>query len=280
MNKLSFLFRKSLGYYAWEQFVVRYRFKYVLPKVQWTELDGIQLDLSQLSLKVRNRIMMGIYEAHEKRMCHEFLNANDSVLEIGGAIGFIGLLCQKKIGIQKYYVFEANPKTLEILRANYQLNGLRPAAWNMALGPGEGPLQLEVASDFWENSIVPRSTQAGPGKTVQVPGNTLRDLLRSAGAQVNVLIIDVEGAEQFMDLDEIPPEVDKIIIELHPDVLGARKTYDLVAGLIQRGFYVAREESGTFAFLKRAKPDVAWTSSNWDAQGHASELAASGQPHN
>jgi len=61
----------------------------------------------------------------------------------GGAIGFIGLFCQKRIGIQQYFAFEANPETLGILRRNYELNTLTPAAWNLALARCDGPLDLE-----------------------------------------------------------------------------------------------------------------------------------------
>jgi FkbM family methyltransferase len=251
MSRLKFLWNKTLLHYFWEEFQVRFRFKYVLPKKTETVLDDIRLDLSSLSLKVRNRILMGIYEAHEKRLCEEFLNSEDAVLEIGGAIGFIGLVCQKRIGIHQYFVFEANPGTLEVLRRNYQLNGLHPTAWNLALGPSDGTLDLDVASDFWENSVVRAPEARQSAQAIRVPSASFRTLLDRVGQRVNVLIIDVEGAEQFIDLDQIPREVNKIIMEIHPQVLGPEKTYDLISGLIQRGFYVAREESGTFAFLKR-----------------------------
>ena len=251
MNRLKYLFSRSLLAYFWQEFLVRYRFKYVLPHVRETEVDGIRLDLSRLSLKVRNRILMGIYEVHEKRICQEFLRPEDAVLEIGGAIGFVGLFCQKKIGIRQYWVVEANPATLEILRANYRLNGLEPAAWNLALGAEKGALELDVTTDFWENSVIPRNGHDAGHQTIRVPSASLEDLVQQVRDKINVLIIDIEGAEQFIDLDQIPSEVDKIIIELHPAILGPQKTYDFVAGLIQRGFYVAQEENATFAFLKR-----------------------------
>jgi FkbM family methyltransferase len=240
------------------------------------EIDGIQLDLSKLSLKVRNRILMGIYEAHEKSMCHEFLTRDDIVLEIGGAIGFIGLICRKKIGIRDYFVFEANPETLAILKQNYRLNGLEANAWNMALGPGEGTLDLEIGTDFWENSVVKQDRAPSTSRTVQVPGASLERLLQQVGAPVNVLIVDVEGAEQFIDVNELPDEIDKIIIELHPQVLGAQKTYDLIAGFISKGFYVAREEGGSFAFLRRPRPDRPWASPRWDQQGAPLALVVKG----
>ena len=249
MSRLRLLFSKTPLGHLWREFAVRWRFKFVLPRVTQTTLDGIRLDLSTLSLRARNRLLMGIYESNEKHLVQELLCPEDSVLEIGGAIGFIGLFCQKRIGIQQYFAFEANPETLGILRRNYELNTLTPAAWNLALARCDGPLDLEVASDFWDNSTVP--SQSTGGRTIKVQGACLKTILSRVNRQVNVLIIDVEGAEQFIDLDHIPAWVNKLIIELHPHILGPEKTSDLMGGLIARGFYVARQEENSFGFLRR-----------------------------
>jgi len=92
------LIQKTLVYHLAEEFKLRYRFKYVLPKIKEITLEDLRMDVSSLSPKIRNRLLSGAYEAHEKKMCFDFLNAHDSVIEVGGAIGFIGLLCQKKSG--------------------------------------------------------------------------------------------------------------------------------------------------------------------------------------
>src|ERR1041384_4020964 len=138
MFSTKILFEKSLVHYLLQEFEVRYRFKYVLPKLQEITLEGLKFDVAGLSCKIRNRLLSGAYESQEKEMCLDFLNGKDSVLEIGGAIGFIGLICQKKIGIRKYWTFEANPTTYEILKRNYELNGLAPRVWNMALAHADG----------------------------------------------------------------------------------------------------------------------------------------------
>jgi hypothetical protein len=65
------------------------------------------------------------------------------------------------------------------------------------------------------------------------------------------LIIDIEGAEQFIDPNQVPETVNKVIIELHPKVLGPEITYNIVAQLIGLGFRVARQEEDTFVFLRK-----------------------------
>ncbi|MDB6038272.1 MAG: hypothetical protein JWM99_2113 [Verrucomicrobiales bacterium] len=247
----SSLFSKTLLYHLIEEFKLRYRFKYVLPKLTEIELEGLRLDVSTLSSKIRNRLLSGAYEAHEKVMCRDFLRPEDVVLEIGGAIGFIGLICQKKLGIRNYSCFEANPRTMEVLKRNYELNGVTPRVWNMALAHADGEVELEVGTDFWENSIVYAENATKGRKTVKVPAATLQTLVKTAGITPNVLIIDIEGAEQFIDFASMPVSVNKIIIELHPAVIGQEATYNIVASLIAQGFRVAREESGTFVFLRK-----------------------------
>ena len=252
MQSTKSLIEHTLLHHLWQEVVVRYRFKYVLPRVQEITLEGLRFDVSPLSTKIRNRLLSGLYEAHEKEMCRDFLAADDRVVEIGGAIGFIGLYCHKKLGITNYTCFEANPRTYEMLRRNFELNGVVPRVFNMALAHADGEVELDVGGDFWENSICGHPSRSAQGvKTVRVPSGTLQTLLEKAGGEVNTLIIDIEGAEQFIDCSQIPETISKIIIELHPNVIGQEMTYNMVAALIGLGFRVAREQHDTFVFLRK-----------------------------
>jgi hypothetical protein len=91
----------------------------------------------------------------------------------------------------------------------------------------------------------------GRSKDCTRSAGTLQTLLALAGANVNTLIVDIEGAEQFIDMRHVPESVSKIIIELHPKVLGPEMTYNIVANFIRLGFRVAREQEDTFVFLRK-----------------------------
>ena len=250
MNIARDLFSKTLVYHLYQEAAHRYHWKYVLPKIHEIEMEGLKFDVSQLSPKIRNRLLSGAYEAYEKQMCRDFLTKDDSVIELGAAIGFIGMICQKQIGITQYASFEANPKTAEILKRNYELNGLKPNVRVMALGCSDGQVDLEIGTDFWENSIVTADPKKG-SHTVRVECGTMETLATKCGVTPNVLIIDIEGAEQFIDFNTLPATVNKVIIELHPGVIGQAAVYDIVAALINKGFRVAREQNQTFAFLRK-----------------------------
>jgi FkbM family methyltransferase len=237
-----------------QEFRTRCYFKFVLPRIREVALENLRFDVSSLSLKARNRLLNVGYEIPERTMCRDFLSPDDSVLEIGAAIGFIALFCQKRIGIKRYIACEANPRTFELLQRNYALNAVDSLRWNLALAPTDGQAELEVGSEFWENSVIQQRNGNADRKTITVPAATLDSMLRRAARSVNVLIIDIEGAEQFIDYDQIPAGIEKIIMELHPRLIGVEQTYDIVARLIHRGFRVVRETEGTFAFLRKTEP--------------------------
>ena len=128
--------------------------------------------------------------------------------------------------------------------------GLTFKAKNLALGRENGTVELNISGDFWENSIVTPGSTGGSGM-ITVPSATFQALIEKANRKINVLIVDIEGAEQFIDFDQIPANIDKIIIELHPQCIGQEMTYNLIARIIGNGFRVAREDNLTFAFLRK-----------------------------
>lgn len=238
---------RSLLFQFWDDFQTRWRFKFTLPRVQTVTLEGVQLDASTLSPLMKNNLLLGRYEVQERQLAQQCLTRDDAVLEVGGAIGFIGLFCQLRLGITRYTTVEANPSTAALLRRNYALNGRTPVVWDLALAAEDGEVTLNIGNEFWENSVV---NGAARGRTVRVPAATLSSLLRLLDYTPTALIMDIEGAEQFVDFRQLPTSVRKIIIELHPGVIGPAKTYRIVADLVNLGFFVEREEGGTFLFLR------------------------------
>lgn len=241
------LLEQTLLYHLWQDFRTRWLFKFTLPKLQTTTLEGVKLDVSQLSSFMKNNLVCGRYEVQERKMAQQYLTSGDAVLEVGGGIGYIGLFCQLNLGIKRYTTVEANPKTVKLLERNYELNGRKPTVWNLALADDVGEVSLNLECEFWENSLVTTASES----TARVPSVSLANLLRRLNYEPTALIIDIEGAEQFVDFSEVPANVKKIIIELHPAFIGHAKTYRIVADLINLGFRAEREEGGTFCFLRQ-----------------------------
>ncbi len=241
------LWERTLLHSLWEDFRTRWRFKFTLPGVREITLEGVRLDVTTLSPVMKNNLLLGRYEVQERVLAQEFLTRDDAVLEVGGAIGFIGLFCQSRLGITRYTTVEANPDTVKLLERNYALNDRVPVVWNLALAATDGEVTLNIGGDFWANSLVAGATG---GRSVRVPSASLSTLAGRLGYAPTALIIDIEGAEQYVDFRQVPASVKKICMELHPDVIGAARTYQIIAELVNLGFRVERENAGTFFFLR------------------------------
>jgi FkbM family methyltransferase len=231
---------------AWcRDLALRYRFKYVLPRMDQATVSGIRLDFTPLSPRVRNRILCD-YEEPERMICERLLVPKDGVLEIGSAIGFIGLFCQKKLGIQRYISVEPNPHSIEMLKRNYDLNGIVPVVWALALSDSSEVLHLDISGDFWGHCL----TGGQKENTIAVQGMTLAEMLRRAGPGISTLIIDVEGAEKRINFAELTPDIRKIIIELHPRLIRRTGVAEIQDALGQQGFRLVQRVENTFGFLR------------------------------
>ena len=222
-------------------------FKWILPRVQNAVLEGVQLDIRALSPLMKNNILTGRYEVQERLLAHRYLTREDVVLELGGAIGFIGLFCRKTIGVKYHFTVEANPNTIKMLRRNYALNAIEPNVIHAAAASEDGELTLNVGSEFWENSIV---KSVPGGASIEVPALSLGSLVTRMALPPTTLICDIEGAEQFLDFSQLPATVNKIIIELHPDLIGKQRTEQILSQFSSLGFCIGAETAGTW-FLDR-----------------------------
>ncbi len=228
----------------------RILFKFVLPRIRHAEIEGIRLDVSRLSPLMKNHIRTSRYEVQERLLAQRHLTRDDVVLELGGAIGFIGLFCRKVIGVRLHLSVEANPGTLEELKRNYALNGLKPNVIHAAAAAQDGVLELDVGGEFWENSLV---SAEGAAKTITVPARSLRSLVEAMPEAPTVLICDIEGAEAYLDFQSLPGSVRKIIIELHPSVTGEAAVARILGEFGALGFRQIGREGDTWMLARRSE---------------------------
>jgi len=229
----------------WQRFSTKLRFKFVLPRVRTAEIAGVKLDVSPLSPVMKNIILTGRYEAPERSLVARALTADDTVLELGGAIGFIGLYCRRVIGVRHVTSVEANPSTLAMLRRNYALNGLVPDVIHAAAAAADGELDLNIGGEFWENTVTGSSSQS-----VRVPSLSLESLFKRMPQPPTALVCDIEGAEQYLDLHRLPATLTKVIIELHPAIIGKAKTDAILLQLGNQGFREVSEDDGTYLLVR------------------------------
>lgn len=231
----------------WHDFALRWHFKVTLPATRKAKLHGVRLDISKLSPLMKNNILEGRYEFQERRLARQCLSSKDTVLELGGAIGFIGLYCRKVLGIRHHLTVEANPRTIEMLRRNYAFNHLQPQVLHAAAAAEDGVLELDVGGEFWENSVY--STHSDRER-IPVPAQSLGSLVKLMPQPPTALICDIEGAETQLDFSQLPSSVTRIIIELHPQIVGEHAHRSVVENIQACGFKAQAVEENTWLFTR------------------------------
>ena len=241
--------RRTLLYHLWLSYC-DWRFRTSrLPKMSFAEVDGVKLGLSNLSPYMREILVLGRYENAELQLCRLLLTKDDRIVEVGSAIGLLGIFATKRLGIENYFCVEANQRTADMLVVNHQLNGVKPRVLVGALSHSDSPVEFHVTEEFWSDSVLldPKGTVS---KTVIVQGYRLPTLLTKIDFIPTGLIIDVEGAESCLLNETIPDSVSKVIIELHPKLTGVAAAYDVLNHLMNQGFKVLSMRDDSYALAR------------------------------
>jgi FkbM family methyltransferase len=220
-----------------------------LPHPAKCDFHGVTIQIDVLPRGMQHILLDGEYEKDELILLPELIVASDQVMEIGAAIGLVGLYCNKIIKVKNLISIEPNPKTIANLRRNYELNGFKLNIIEAALTQTDGPVAFHTAELFWGDSLI-SVTGNGNQTTITVEGQTFPSLVRRAGFEFNTLIVDIEGAEQYIAIDSIPGHVNKILIEIHPNVIGVRKAYGVLESLIHKGFVVRGRSRNCWALVR------------------------------
>jgi FkbM family methyltransferase len=221
---------------------------FVLSRLETVELHGVTLGMTGISVAMQEALSQGRYEQVEVQLCRDVLSPSDTVVEIGSAIGFLGIFAMKHLGVVEYRSIEANSQTAELLAANYVRNGLVADVVVAALAAADGPVALSVGADFWTNTTVRPDEQTSPSMWVR--GCTLATLLADVPFEPSTLIVDVEGAETCLNGNRLPESVKKLIIELHPALIGAPAAFEVLKQLMNQGFYVRATLDTTYVLCR------------------------------
>lgn len=190
---------------------------------------------------VQKALFNGKYERFERLMVEAHVKRGDKVLEIGVGVGLISLVAASRAGAGNVFSYEANPAVEDLIRRNYALNDLHPTLTMKAVTADGRALTFYQDAKVLSSSIFDRKLEGGK---VTVESEAIQTLIDRHAP--NVLVMDVEGAE----LEILPAAdlsgVDRIIVEMHPHVIGADKVDALVADLVAQGFTLTDKQSITY----------------------------------
>ena len=202
---------------------------------------GVGLEIGpHVTPELRRVIYRERYERREAICLERILRPDDTFVEIGAGMGFLSALAARRIGSDRVTAYEANPGMLPVIRRTWQINGVGPELVHGVLGDGDGSATFHVEAAFVSSSLHRRSAEA---EEVEVPQlDAGREMAR---VRPTVVSMDVEGAE--LELVPLVPwqGVDRIVIDLHPGVIGRDGVAEVVGRLHSAGFSEHRRLSST-----------------------------------
>jgi FkbM family methyltransferase len=209
-----------------------YRLRRLL-RVRHVSIDGLSLIAYRQDIPkhVSQMLVRGDYEMPERRAVSQLLRPGDRVLEIGSCVGVVALTAARIVGADNVLAFEPNPMAAKVARENFALNALTIELMTTAVGVEDGTLDLRVASDSWLGASGRRQFD---GRTVATPMRSISSVV--ADFRPSVLVIDTEGMEEEL-LPACPLSgVRALVVEVHPDVIGADGVARLGRHLSECGF--------------------------------------------
>ena len=139
-------------------------------------------------------VYTGLPERDEMRFLLRVLRDSDGFIDIGANVGFYTVLASTIVTSGPILAFEANPRNLDVLRDQVQLNRLANAeVLGTALGSSNG--ELSFFDSGRETGSIATEGDVG-GTLVKVPCSRLDDCLAARSLPWFVVAkMDVEGCE-------------------------------------------------------------------------------------
>lgn len=187
-------------------------------------------------------IELAVYRVHEprtSRLLAQSLHSGMTVVDIGCNIGYFALLEAQCVGAAgKVIAIEPEPENARLFLRNLQANGYRNVEFHqVAISDHNGTSELRVSSKSNRHSLSP---VPWPTIGVNVPVKTLDALLAANPPNsVDLVRMDLEGHEVAVVAGmkhTIRRYAPKLLIEIHPDLIGASGTVAWLNTLKELGY--------------------------------------------
>lgn len=198
-------------------------------------VHGIKVPVEDgdISPVIWQSIVSGSYEAKEAKRVAAVVKPNDRVLELGSGLSVITTLISRVEGV-KVWAVEANPATVVLGQRVLVANGVGNVTLTQGLltaGPAT-EYTFYVRKDLWMSSM---DQNQGPyEQTITLSSSNIDDFILANA--INVLFMDIEGAEKDLLVGAELPGIQRIFIELHDHLYGLDGIRRITQALALRGF--------------------------------------------
>jgi len=173
------------------------------------------------------------YEAKEARAVGNAVKPGDRVLELGSGLGIITSVIASITEVQ-VWAFEANPATAALAKRVIDANNLSNVVLAQGILTAGSPRQFTfyVRRDLWMSSM---DKDQGPFEyRIELSSSNIDEFIKLHA--INVLIMDIEGAELDLLQNADLSGIDRIFLELHDHLYGISGIRNITSSLAAKGF--------------------------------------------
>jgi FkbM family methyltransferase len=224
-------------------------------------IDGCSFNVnsSVISTRLKSRFLFNNYETPEREALQLFLDPTLPVIELGGSVGVVACLTNRKLSNPgQHVVVEANPALVPLLEENRDRNkcGFTVLPRAYAYGRDYVLFHSNVTNFLGSSTLTYSDAEAIAGEVVndvEVKTISLQAIMDQYGFDRCTLICDIEGGEAELVEHEsalIRDKVATIIIEVHAGFIGEDTTRDMLVRLESLGFRSIFHKWDTYVFQK------------------------------
>jgi FkbM family methyltransferase len=207
-------------------------------------VHGVRVPIryGEVSEEIWSALKTGRYEANEARRIPRAIRTGDRVLELGTGLGVITSIIAAVDDV-RVWSFEADPQTALLAKRVIDLNcngNVDLAHGILTAGPPK-TVSFYRRADFWMSSGF---AEQGPyEQVIEITSRDIDAFIRRHS--VNVLVMDVEGAELELLQNAQLPGIERVFLELHDHLYGLAGVQAISASMARRGLiYDPRGSSG------------------------------------
>ena len=221
---------------AWRNFALR------LPVLrQWREQRDIEFVVGDIvieapnppvSRSVRKSLRKNGYETAEIYLVRHLVRPGNTVLDLGSGLGLTSIAAAKASGNGRVVGYEADPTIAPLAEKNVRRNGVHVEIRNKAIAKEKGVCEFHIHPSFPASSLFPSKRS----RRILMEADAFQDVVDEI--QPDVIICDIEGVEKEVFAGANLSSVHRLVVEVHPQVIGLLGVLKCVGGLAASGIYL------------------------------------------
>jgi FkbM family methyltransferase len=206
---------------------------------QWHERRGnefvvgdivIEAPKPPISRSVRKSLRKNEYETAETYLVRRLVRPGNTVLDLGSGLGITSIAAAKASGNGRVVGYEADPVIAPLAEKNVRRNGVHVEIRNKAIAKEKGVCEFYVHRSFPASSLF--AFQGS--KKILIEADAFQDVVEEI--QPDVISCDIEGLEKEVFVSANLSSVHRLVLEVHPQVIGLLGVLQCVQHLAVSGF--------------------------------------------